>query len=93
VQDQSLSHLNLYHWQVRIFGAPATAVLVFCGTDFDAKIGDLECSDGIGARFLFNRQTLRFTLFGAPAGYINSGAADLDQLPSPTVEIGRCSAV
>ena len=82
-----------YPWEVRHFGAPESAVMAFCKSDFDEKIGDLECSEGIGTRFLFNRKSLRFTLFSAPAGYINSGIGDLGELPAPTMEIGRCSPV
>ena len=75
-----------YPWEVRHFGAPESAVMAFCKSDFDEKIGDLECSEGIGTRFLFNRKSLRFTLFSAPAGYINSGIGDLGELPAPTME-------
>jgi hypothetical protein len=93
VTDSAIQKYPGYTWEVRDFGAPESAVRAFCKSGFDEKIGDLECSEGIGVRFLFNRQTLRFTLFSAPAGYINYGAADLGALPPPTIEIGRCSAV
>jgi len=82
-----------FPWEVRLFGAPDDAVLAFCERDFDAKIHDLACTTGLGSNFFFNRQTLRFTLISASAGYINSGAADLGELPPPTIEIGECSAV
>lgn len=93
VTDSAIQKYPGYRWEVRAFGDPESAVLAFCKSGFDEKIGDLECSEGIGKRFLFNRQTLRFTLFSAPAGYINYGAADLGALPPPTIEIGSCSPV
>jgi hypothetical protein len=93
VKDSAIRKYPGYRWEVRRFGAPESAVLVFCKSGFDQKVGDLECSEGMGARFLFNRKSLRFTLFSQPAGYINSGVGDLGDLFGPTMEIGRCSPV